>query len=613
MVQLREVPVACAGYKLDHMQQKTLVSGSLFALMPWATGNMPNVVRLGKLNMFYYVAMSANLFQLFIYICASGAHLIPFLVLNQAIFVPLILTCIWLYCRTTLGEAVPAVRNGKSILRMMIAAASNKPRPSVGIHRLQRQLAWLPAYDRRDVLTVKYVLDYMATQFSERVEKEDEDPFAVVPDLARLQGFLSRRSSTDDDARSSAGASSVAGGFLKMKTAQVQAVALSVYYNALLDESPGDKVEGLSLRKWFAAVNIHLFSDGDQATAVQDDELDDEESVQYNTREKYAMMKESVWLDANPKEASKHDSLVQMLRKGEKSLERKLSGVAHDMANAMHDVHSAIQDVHLHMPKRKSIKQRRSEFKERRKSVSSMPGMRVWELNQLGWSMMRGGSCSMQVPAGSMWLSDAVQTDWTLVDCIPMDRPNLRRWGVWMYASFALFVVSDAIIAAFLPWAETALVRGVENIMLYISWIPPFFLLVPTVILASLKFKADFAACQMAAKRAPGRGPNGEPIQRSCVPLPLRQSGKIEYGLLMAGFGPLFGFGLGYLNYDTYDSEDFGTIILYMSTFGILFIFCVYEALLALYHSAKAWCKHGEPNFASELASKHIEQECVVR
>ena len=84
------------------------------------------------------------------------------------------------------------MRNGQRVLRLMTAAASSRPMPQIGIKRLQRQLAWLPAYDRRDVLTVKYVLDYMAVQFAENVEDEDEDPFAVVPELDQLRAHAPR-------------------------------------------------------------------------------------------------------------------------------------------------------------------------------------------------------------------------------------------------------------------------------------------------------------------------------------------------------------------------------------------------------------------------------------
>jgi len=75
-----------------------------------------------------------------------------------------------------LGESCSVARNGKGVLRTMLRAnrslALGKERSQLTLQQLlrrmdtlQKELPWLPAYDRRDVITVKTVLK----EFAQRV------------------------------------------------------------------------------------------------------------------------------------------------------------------------------------------------------------------------------------------------------------------------------------------------------------------------------------------------------------------------------------------------------------------------------------------------------------
>ena len=71
---------------------------------------------------------------------------------------------IWIIARhSALGQAVMLARNGERVLTMMTAAATATSR-QIAVQSVLSTLPWLPAFDRRDTMTIKMVLDVRESQ-----------------------------------------------------------------------------------------------------------------------------------------------------------------------------------------------------------------------------------------------------------------------------------------------------------------------------------------------------------------------------------------------------------------------------------------------------------------
>ena len=143
----------------------------------------------------------------------------------------------WQAGRADLGEAVMLARNGANVLRVMTSAASGVQDHSIDFRELQRSLPWLPAYDRRDVVTIKTVLD--------RLNR-------------RLNGAALRRGGTQKGLRERRK--------LQLSSDDTDAVAHSIFVGAMLRPSPGDRVEpNKSLEQWLGEVGIRMASNDERS------------------------------------------------------------------------------------------------------------------------------------------------------------------------------------------------------------------------------------------------------------------------------------------------------------------------------------------------------------
>ena len=251
MVRLRRVPVVVAGHGLDGMQRAISAWGSLLVVPPWwsSTRHGP-VATLGKLNLAFYSFVLTELCKNILWPLFFFPHynLSKSIALrNLSIEVPdetggqvlhivgqyvmiLWFFFLWAWARQ-LGSAVVVASNGYGVLNSMIAAA-NGEKSDLDLRSLSRHLPWLPAYDRRDILTVKTIFDAVAVH-------------------AALDVHLPCNN--------------------------LDAVALSVYYSAILQPAPGDGVRGRTLRTWLSDYGLFLYQ-GVQRTIV--DELFSDESEQ---------------------------------------------------------------------------------------------------------------------------------------------------------------------------------------------------------------------------------------------------------------------------------------------------------------------------------------------
>ncbi|KAL1495233.1 hypothetical protein AB1Y20_017096 [Prymnesium parvum] len=233
VVTLRDLPVVPIGYNLSSLQWQIAFAGSLLLLPPWAKDDGTGVHALGKANLCIVLVLLTllllNALKAFVFtslgtpVGAETYFVYVVMLLVMAIF--------GFAARLSLQQQVLLARNGKKVLRVMLRDAV-RPLPFTGLLKrgrqanrkrhqltgLQRQLPWLNAYDRRDSLTVKHVLDVLAAHL----------------DADNACGMAA---ATDADA-----------------------VALSVYTHASLLHSDGDAPHGRTLRGWFAASGSRLFT-----------------------------------------------------------------------------------------------------------------------------------------------------------------------------------------------------------------------------------------------------------------------------------------------------------------------------------------------------------------
>ena len=91
---------------------------------------------------------------------------------------------------TLLGQGVTYAHNGHKVLRMMATAAAGVRRPRTRAESLSQTLPWLSAFDRRDCITIKMVLDDVERIVREEEEEEEE----VKREAARLAALLRAQS-----------------------------------------------------------------------------------------------------------------------------------------------------------------------------------------------------------------------------------------------------------------------------------------------------------------------------------------------------------------------------------------------------------------------------------
>ena len=125
----------------------------------------------------------------------------------------------WSSCRgaeRAVRDAVMRRRHANLVLCVMYAAAAGTQLPNVSLlSEMKPRLPWLPGYDRRDALSVAMLLEYFE------------------PDSASAD----------------------------KKTASLDALVLSSFWNCRCRPSPGDNPAALSLREWLlqAGMKLHRF------------------------------------------------------------------------------------------------------------------------------------------------------------------------------------------------------------------------------------------------------------------------------------------------------------------------------------------------------------------
>jgi len=228
VVTMRELEVVAIGYRLSSTQWQLAFAGSLLLQPFWAKDDGTGVVSLGKVNLNFvlcfismFLEMSVTLFRF----TSIGFYPEWTTYLTYSLMLLLDVT-FYFAVRISMHQQVLLARNGKKVLRVMLHGAvrqfpctsllKKKRLQRQIINGLQRQLPWLAAYDRRDSLTVKHVLDVLASQLSNGADK------------AALQS-------------------------------KPDAAALSVYVHAFTEYSAGDAPEGRSLRSWFADSGSRLY------------------------------------------------------------------------------------------------------------------------------------------------------------------------------------------------------------------------------------------------------------------------------------------------------------------------------------------------------------------
>ena len=116
------------------------------------------------------------------------------------LLVPGLNAIFWWLARTYLNREVMVASNTMHVMRAMLSAGgasgptlkhSRRREPTkqdFDLQELQRQLPWLPGYDRRDCLIVKRVLDSVTEQMGlgAQVDHHNHDAFAVASHLNAL-------------------------------------------------------------------------------------------------------------------------------------------------------------------------------------------------------------------------------------------------------------------------------------------------------------------------------------------------------------------------------------------------------------------------------------------
>jgi len=209
-------------------------------------------------------------------------------------------------------------RNGHRVLRIMSCAAAGGRRPNLDVQRLSLTLPWLLAYDRRDVMMIKAVLDGIEQRLKaaagHQLAREDgrpESPVAVgsmsVGKLQAAAGVLGDAVDGFDDqiarfddlqacSRLCAPCIRVPPDPVAARLAATHATALSIYVHCHLVPSAGDQIDGQDLRQWLAQIGV-LFFEGYQPSLL------DESS---ESTSQFAPARPRVWLDRSSADGAPH-------------------------------------------------------------------------------------------------------------------------------------------------------------------------------------------------------------------------------------------------------------------------------------------------------------------
>lgn len=235
---LRRLPVTVAGHWLTPNCVTILQQGSFLLAPPWQGGwlRASDLDNLGKANAAFFLAFSIEL-------AFVGTNIISnwystdwevwYEGTGLQILMVLLLALVWGWARSALGQAVMFARNGRLVLRLVTsAAAGGTCRPEVDVDRLLVTMAWLPAYDRRDAMTIKDVL--------KDVERNVE---------------------ASSEASEEASMSSTASAAFAGSPSLMHAAALSLFVHSWLVPSPGDPPAGTSVRSWLGGMGV-IVKDG---------------------------------------------------------------------------------------------------------------------------------------------------------------------------------------------------------------------------------------------------------------------------------------------------------------------------------------------------------------
>ena len=280
MAQLRELRVVIAGHDLSAEQRALASWGSYLVVPPWRPNSTCPVAELGKLNMAFYIA-SCPMLTLVIQVCylrmsSSGGCGPSERVIYFLFWFIMLMLWVW---RCELDPGLMLAKNGQHVLRTMLRAATGQRQPPLDIDRLVHSLVWLPAHDRRDILTAKAVLENVASAVRGAPAADNTD-----------------------------------------------AVAASVYYAALLNPAESgfvsDAIENRSAREWFAAVGITLY-EGAQRMDHLSKEVSTSLKRELSSPRPETEMPVTDWLDTPPMPRESAEALVQPSEALEPDAERK--------------------------------------------------------------------------------------------------------------------------------------------------------------------------------------------------------------------------------------------------------------------------------------------------
>ena len=212
VVHLRGLPVIVAGHDLTAIQWALAAWGSYLVLPPWWLDKSDPVTALATNNLAFYLLVATTVAFYATYLQAG----VVVYVITVGLGALLAAWLLWKWRRNDGLQWVLAC-NGHCILIAMITAASGV-KTELSLDLCTRCMPWLPAYDRRDIVTAYALLTHVA-------------------------GHLGKDASRHVD------------------RIHPHAVILSVYYAALLMRSPGDDPKGRSPRVWLREIGCRVYAE----------------------------------------------------------------------------------------------------------------------------------------------------------------------------------------------------------------------------------------------------------------------------------------------------------------------------------------------------------------
>jgi len=490
IVHLRRLPVTMAGHRLNRVQCQLVSEGSYLINYPWTGGwlHASDMDNLGKTNgAFLMIALPLALVNL-IYAVVRTWKATSFKTWwNQVISRGLLLlfqVLIWIFTtNVVLGQAVMFSQNGRRVLRLLTTAAADTVRPIVDVGDISRTMPWLPAYDRRDTMTIKMVLDsierVLEAEAEAGAEAERSIPAAATLEPKRVQelGAIEKarhqlKQLTDRTVRGSI-----------EPWRRTHATALCIFAHARLLKSPGDDPQNYSLRAWLAAIGVELHE------ASQASLLDEKQ------RQALPICRERRWLDTKLTIASAE---VQA------SPAAKAEEAAGEVAAADPDNIELSPNVSP--------------------DESSLVGT---DLQQYGWWIVRGVDDFVQMPVGRFALVKSARKGTRVIDLAlanKIEAPDLRLFACCLFYLFAVLNTTETIKFVIQDTEARNRVFAANNPF----WIDGFSSDIPVTIqqgtfavmlaiLFGLKLRCDVANWRF--------------------PIPLRGTGKLEYALLWTLLG----------------------------------------------------------------------------